>query len=120
MCRDMPKFGGLGYLKQACSLRVCLEKEKERAQEKVVAVAPPAPAADKENSAGAAPGSPHVRSLLFSPPTPQKSILKTLTPEKNSSPIKRTSRAWNKEVQEMLTPQGGIQSAIPFTEEVTT
>ena len=72
-----------------------------------------------------------MRTLLFSPPTPDKSILKTLTPQKNSSPIKRsplvsssssysgcyrTSSAWNKDVKDMMT--NPIQSSIPFTEEV--
>jgi len=102
----------------------------------------------------------HVRNLIFSPPknkdevapkepktaaTPVKCQIKTLSPCKDSSPIKRTNSAWNKDVKNMFSPsnpkagssKGGkaadevsakpkeaappiqtINSSIPFTESV--
>ena len=114
-CRDKPKYGGVGILKQACLQRNCQGIEDGRKE----GVNLPE-AGNKENSETVSMPSPgHVRSLMFSPPTPQKSVLKTLTPEKNSSPIKRTSSAWNTELKDIFSePAAPIQSAIPFTEEV--
>merc|ERR1719317_695137 len=97
----------------------------------------------------------HVRNLVFSPPknkdvvTPKKSKevvtsetcgIKTLSPSKNSSPIKKTNSAWNKDIKNMFSPNSQnsqkkdsedavvsttitpqplvVKSAIPFTENV--
>lgn len=61
----------------------------------------------------------HVRNLIFSPPenkdelapkesktaaTPEKCQIKTLSPCKNSSPIRRTNSAWNSDVKNMFSP----------------
>ena len=68
-CRDKPKFGGIGILKQACLHRNCQGIEDVRI---VGANVRAEVSGDKENSEIVSMPSPgHVRSLAFSPPTPK-------------------------------------------------
>merc|ERR1719319_1470099 len=106
-------------LRLAQAARALPEEVKEEVEEEVVCTPDQLQGREEVPQQCASPG--HVRTL-FSPPTPQKSLLKTLSPQKKNSPRPKTSSAWNKELKEMLsapsTPTSSIlTSSIPFTEE---